>query len=119
MKIVRSFLLPVCAVAVTLLGFWYSRLPEPAAEPSFSQVQREAVSGGYRLITTDELWDLYRSNPETLLLVDTRQEWEYRTGHIEGAVNFPMEPTAWARWRARGALGELMGTDKQKTFVFY
>lgn len=119
MKMMRSFMLPVCAVALTILGFWYSRLPAPVVEPSFNQVQQEAESGGYRLITTDELWSLYQSDFESLLLVDTRQDWEYRTGHLEGAVNFSMEPTWWARWLARGPIKELLGPDKQRTVVFY
>ena len=37
------------------------------------------------------------------MLIDTRQDWEYRTGHIQGAINFPMEPTWWSRWRKADA----------------
>jgi hypothetical protein len=51
--------------------------------------------------------------------VDTRQEWEYRTGHMRGAVNFPLEPTWWGRFKARGALADLLGPDKSKFIVFY
>jgi rhodanese-related sulfurtransferase len=51
--------------------------------------------------------------------VDTRQEWEYRTGHIDGAVNFPMEPTGWARWRNRGPMETFLGPDKERGIVFY
>jgi len=51
--------------------------------------------------------------------VDTRQEWEYRTGHIRGAVNFPMEPTWLSRWRKKNALAQLLGADKNRTIVFY
>jgi 3-mercaptopyruvate sulfurtransferase SseA len=119
MKIMRSFLLPVLAVSLTLVGFWYSRLPAPTVAPSFDQVKQEANQGAYRLITTDELEALYQPNPDGLLLVDTRQEWEYRTGHIKGAINFPMEPTWWARWRAKGPLKKFLGEDKQRTVVFY
>ncbi len=39
------------------------------------------------------LSERYQKDAKSLLLVDTRQEWEYRTGHLKGAVNFPMEPT--------------------------
>jgi rhodanese-related sulfurtransferase len=52
-------------------------------------------------------------------MVDTRQEWEYRTGHIKGALNFPMEPTGWARWRKKGALSKFLGPDKNQLIVFY
>jgi rhodanese-related sulfurtransferase len=51
--------------------------------------------------------------------VDTRQEWEYRTGHIKGAVNFPMEPTWLSRWQKKGDLAALLGTDKGQPIVFY
>ena len=54
-----------------------------------------------------------------MLLVDTRQDWEYRTGHIQGAVNFSMEPTAWARWRSQGPLAKFLGPDRDRTMVFY
>ena len=70
----------------------------------WDDVLAEAKAGGYRLITTEELAERYRQDSKELLLVDTRQEWEYRTGHIKGAVNFPMEPTWWSRWRKAAAL---------------
>jgi rhodanese-related sulfurtransferase len=54
-----------------------------------------------------------------MLLVDTRQEWEYRTGHIKGALNFPMEPTWMSRWRNKGALENFLGPDKERYLVFY
>jgi len=92
--------------------------PAGATEPSREGALAEANRGGYRLITTEELWDNYR-NADDLLLIDTRQSWEYRMGHIEGAVHFPMEPTLWARWRSRSALAELLGENKEKLLVFY
>jgi rhodanese-related sulfurtransferase len=52
-------------------------------------------------------------------LVDTRQEWEFAMGHIKGAANFPMEPTAWSRWWKKGELAETLGPDKNRFIVFY
>jgi rhodanese-related sulfurtransferase len=54
-----------------------------------------------------------------MLLVDTRQEWEYRSGHIKGALNFPIEPTWLSRWRNKGALAKFLGPDKNRFIVFY
>ena len=54
-----------------------------------------------------------------MLLVDTRQEWEYRSGHIRGALNFPLEPTWISRWRNKGALEKFLGPDKNRFIVFY
>ena len=79
----------------------------------------EAQQGGYRIIDTDALWNRYQKDPETMLLVDTRQEWEYRTGHIKGALNFPMEPTWLSRWSNKGALSKFLGSDKERFIVFY
>lgn len=79
----------------------------------------EAKQGDYRIISTDELWARYEKDPAKMLLVDTRQEWEYRTGHIKSALNFPMEPTWMSRWRNKGALGKFLGPDKERFLVFY
>jgi rhodanese-related sulfurtransferase len=53
------------------------------------------------------------------MLIDTRQDWEYRTGHIHGAINFPIEPTWWSRWRKAGDLQHLLGADRERPIVFY
>ena len=76
-------------------------------------------AGGYKIITTEELSERYQKDANSLLLVDTRQEWEYRTGHLKGAVNFPMEPTWWSRWRKASALETFLGPDKDRTIIFY
>ena len=82
-------------------------------------VEQEAINGGYRLVDVDTLSKMYRSNREDILLVDTRQEWEHRAGHIANSVNFPMKPTRWARWQRKGKLKVLLGADKEKSIVFY
>lgn len=84
-----------------------------------AQVEQEADNGGYRLMDVEILSQLYRSNRENILLVDTRQEWEFRAGHIAESVNFPMEPTWWARWRDKNKLKALLGPDEGKSIVFY
>lgn len=87
--------------------------------PTWEDAVQEAKRGDYRLLTTDEVKKLYEDRTPGLLLVDTRQEWEHRTGHIAGSVNFSMEPTAWARWSKRGDLERLLGPDKDRPIVFY
>ena len=89
-----------------------------ATAATMAQVQKEAERGGYQLIATDELRDLIGRIPG-VLLVDTRQDWEYAAGHIEGAVNFPMEPTWLGRLTKRGELEQFLGPDKQRQIVFY
>ena len=115
----KTLFLSILAMLLTLGALWYEHRPLPPHEATWEEVKAEAQHGGYRLITTAELGQRYRQNPQGCLLVDTRQDWEYRSGHITGAVNFPIEPTWWGRWRAQGRLAALLGPDKDRTAVFY
>jgi hypothetical protein len=120
MRIIRSFLLPLVAIAATALLLWVDQKPsDPVPASGMAEVVKGAKSGGYRLVDIDTLWDWYQNRPETTLLVDTRQEWEYRAGTIEGSLHFSMEPTRWAQWTRKGDLAELLGEDKSQTIVFY
>jgi rhodanese-related sulfurtransferase len=119
MKNRSTTLLALTAVILTLGALWYIHRPVIPQETTLAEVQAEAVRGGYRLMHTAELAELYRQQPAKVLLVDTRQDWEYRSGHLTGAVNFPMEPTAWARWRSQGRLAALLGPDPDRLVVFY
>jgi hypothetical protein len=101
-----------------LLGAALS-VPALSAEPSLDDARAEAERGGYRLINTAELWERYSDDGIEMLLVDTRQGWEYRAGHIAGAVSYPMEPTWWSRWKSRRSLRGLLGPDREKLLVFY
>ena len=111
----------IAAVLVLITaGFvWYGKQPVAPKESTWDDVLTEATNGGYQLVTTEELRDHYQNDPESILFVDTRQEWEYRTGHIETAVNFPMEPTWWSRWRRSGDLEDFLGSNKEVMLVFY
>ena len=87
-------------------------------EQSYDAVVAEAKKGGYRLIEIEELWQQYQQAGDDLVLVDTRQDWEYHAGYIKGAVNFSMEPTWLARLTQQGALEQFLGAEKTKTIVF-
>ncbi|MEJ2656658.1 MAG: rhodanese-like domain-containing protein [Desulfobacterales bacterium] len=115
----RKALLAFTAIAITIMALWFTNRSVTPKEATWEDVQNEAKQGGYQIINTEELWKRYSKNPGSLLLVDARQEWEYRTGHIKGAVNFPMEPTWWSRWRKAGDLKTFLGADKDRTIVFY
>ena len=107
------------AVMISVGALWYTNRTVAPKDATWEDVVAEARAGGYRLIRTDELQERYQSKPDAMLLVDTRQEWEYRSGHITGAVNFPMEPTWLSRWRKRGELEQLLGDDRDRFIVFY
>jgi predicted sulfurtransferase len=107
------------AILLTVGALWFTNRAVTPKQATWDDVLAEGKNGGYGIITTEALSELYQKNAGSILLVDTRQEWEYRTGHLKGAVNFPMEPTAWSRWRKASALEAFLGADKNRTVVFY
>ncbi len=112
-------ILALLAIVLTVGGLWYVHRPVIEREPTREEVQAQAKKGGYRLINTADLAALMRQEAQKVLLADTRQPWEYRTGHMKGAVNFPMEPTWWARWRCKKPMAEFLGPDRDRPIVFY
>lgn len=114
-----SSFLALMAVLITIVSVWYTHRPIALKQTTWDDVIAEAKAGDYNIISTGELAERYFIESSDLLLIDTRQEWEYRTGHIEGALNFPMEPTWWARWRKTGELEDFLGPDKDRVLVFY
>ena len=119
MKGTRKTLFALVAVAITMGAIWHTNRVIIPKTATWDDVRAEARQGGYQLITTDELSRQYAAKPESLLLVDTRQEWEYRTGHIKNALSFPIEPTWLSRWRKKSALERFLGPDKNRLIVFY
>jgi hypothetical protein len=119
MNSVRKALLALVAIAITAGVLWSNNRSVTPQEATWADVQAEAQLGGYHLVNTKDLWKRYNKNPDNLFLVDTRQEWEYRTGHIKDAMNFPMEPTWLSRWRKKGELEAFLGADKGRFIVFY
>jgi predicted sulfurtransferase len=115
----KTALIALVAVLLTVGTLWLTSRTAPLKQANWDDVLAEAKAGGYKIITTDELSERYRKDANSLLLVDTRQEWEYRTGHLKGAVIFPIEPTAWSRWRKASALEAFLGPDKNRVVVFY
>jgi hypothetical protein len=115
----KTALLACVAVLLTIGALWFTNRAVTPRQATWDDVLAEAKAGGYKIITTEELSARYRKDAGGLLLVDTRQDWEYRTGHLKGAVIFPMEPTAWSRWRKAQALATFLGPDKNRTVIFY
>lgn len=109
----------VLATVVLLGVLWRRHHHTTTREVGWDEVMIETETGGYRLISTEEMANRYRRNPQSLLLVDTRPEVEYWEGHIRGAVNFPLTPTWWGRWRSRKLLAALLGPDRERFVIFY
>jgi 3-mercaptopyruvate sulfurtransferase SseA len=119
MKVTKTIIAAACAIAVVVGALSFTSRSVTPKEATWADVLAEAKKGEYQILTTDEAWARYTSGVDDLIFVDTRQEWEYRTGHIKGSVNFPMEPTWLSRWQKKGALEAFLGPDKNRFIVFY
>jgi predicted sulfurtransferase len=108
----------LAAVLITIVYVWHAQRPAVLEQVTWDDVIAEAETGGYRIIITEALAKLYDPSGSDPLLIDTRQEWEYRTGHIKGALNFSMDPMVGARQKADD-LAAFLGPDKERTLVFY
>jgi hypothetical protein len=117
--ITRKIVLSILVFFLTIGVLWMQNRRVAPKVATWDDVISEAERGGYRLINTNEVWEIYQDNRQDILLVDTRQAWEYRTGHIKTAKNFPMEPTWFSRWKKKGSLQALLGSDKNRLMVFY
>lgn len=119
MRFWKRAAIPLLVVTLTVTGLWLTNRTVTPKTATMADVKAEAEAGGYRLIDLAGVRDLRAADPSGLGLIDTRQDWEFRSGHISGAVSFPMEPTAWSRWRKKGALEEFLGPDRERKLVFY
>jgi hypothetical protein len=115
----KTTLIAFMAVLLTVGALWTTNRAVTPKQATWDDVLAEGKNGGYGIITTEALSDRYQKDAGSLLLVDTRQDWEYRTGHLKGAVNFPIEPTWWSRWRKASELETFLGPDKNRTIIFY
>ena len=115
----KTTLIAFVAVLLTVGSLWFTNRVVTPKQATWDDVLAEGKAGGYNIITTNELLERYQKDSKGLLLVDARQDWEYRTGHLKGAINFPMEPTWWSRWRKASAIETFLGPDKTRTIIFY
>jgi predicted sulfurtransferase len=119
MNIITKNFMALAVVCLTIGALWFTNRAVTPKTATWEDVVLESKTGGYQLITAKELHEKYIRDPGSLLIVDTRQDWEFRTGHLKDAVNFPMEPTWFSRWRKASALEEFLGPDKNRVIVFY
>ena len=106
----RTTVLALVAVVLTLGALWYVNRPVVVQEATPAQVRAEAARGGYRLIDTPALAKLYRQPPANFLLVDTRQDWEYRSGHLACRGEFSHRSHLVGQVQGPGPPGGLAGT---------
>jgi hypothetical protein len=115
----KTIILSVVLVALVIGSLWFTNRAVTPKEASWADILTEAKNGRYQIIKTQDLWARHQKDPSGISLVDTRQNWEYRTGHIRGAKNFPIEPTWYSRWHKEKSLETFLGPDKNRFIVFY
>jgi len=86
----------------------------------WEQVEDNARKSGYSLINYAELKSLYDSKADFVLL-DARPDYEFRWGHLPGAVNMEFHPGDRSKLdpEKAKALEELLGKDKKRLVVVY
>lgn len=86
----------------------------------WEQAREAADRDGYRLITTAGLKDLY-SRAAPMTVIDTRFSYEFEHSTLPGAIGVPFDLSDRFGLSAekRQALLEAMGTDKERTTVFF
>ena len=119
---IKGFLI-FCILAVfTSPAFsfeWGSK--ELETEKVAIKLTREVVSGGYGIVSTDELKE-WIDDGKKMLIVDTMPlEASYVKQHLPGAVQFefPIEEVAELDADTQMAYRELLGTNKDMLVVVY
>ncbi len=113
--LVLTLLVALCAIG----AFWLTDSAVTPQEATWDQAVRDAKQGKYQLLHTDEIRQLIEEAPHKMLLVDTRDEEDFRAGHIPGAINHPIAQTSWSRWGEQRRLGTVLGQDKSRFVAFY
>lgn len=99
---------------------------EKEKEKGAIKLAREVLSGGYGLVSTEELKQMI-DNKEDFLLIDTMPfEDSYKKNHIPGAEQFLFPIPEMASWdttltdnRSVDDFLSLLGDDRQRKIVFY
>ena len=85
------------------------------------QFANQVKSGGYSIVTTEEL-KVWLDKKDPVLIVDTMPlEDSYKKNHIPTAVQieFPIEEMSQLDDAKKAALEQLLGPDKGRKIVFY
>lgn len=98
--------------------------PPPALSqdrpPWWDQAQKSAKQDGYRIIGDQELWAAL-NQPGRMLLVDVRPDYEFKRGHIPGAVNleFHLGHRSQLTPEMIKAFRALAGSDRDRRIIIY
>ena len=74
----------------------------------YTQLRRTSPNIGYGDVTVEQAYELVKGDRPPVIL-DVRNDWEFEDGHLEGAINIPVDDL-------EGRLGEL---DKEDEILVY
>jgi rhodanese-related sulfurtransferase len=99
---------------------------EVESEKTAVKLSREAMAGGYGLVTTDELKKMIDEGVDVLIFDTMPLEDSFKKGHIPGAKPFEFPIPDMETWDNAKTAGKsssdfelLLGPDKNKTIVIY
>lgn len=129
-KAVNLVLLRIVLVLCLSSGILASACSDEGRDEKRPAVRdNEAIRGGYRIVSTEELegWldkidPRWLSDRESMLVVDTTPYVEsYRRHHIPYAAHFafPMEEMKQLDARTKMEFEKILGPDKDRKIVFY
>lgn len=117
----------VAGIASPAMSFWDNKFEkEVQTEAAAVKLTREVRTGGYDVVTTEELKKWIDSGKEMVVVDSMPYEDSYKKMHVPGAVQFlfPIpEMNTWDPAETAGRSPEdfrkLLGTDKDKLIVIY
>lgn len=90
------------------------------------KLHNDTLAGGYQLIDTQGLKALLDTKEEVLVVDAMPYQDSYKKEHIPSAMQFEFPIASMPEWKVTGTDGKtqenfaaLLGTDKNKTLVFY
>lgn len=84
-------------VVAAALGFIYTAATEKGLFARTTPSTTAASIGVHapQMISSDEVWSLFQT--QSALFVDSRHDFDFRAGHIKGAVNAPLKDFEFAK----------------------
>jgi len=110
----------ICILFALCLGFT-ARAALSANQPVWwADAESLAVRDGYRLISSRALRALYQHSAD-FLVVDVRPDYEYKAGHLPGAVQIEFDPGDKYRLedRKKARFEKVLGPEKNRLIIIY
>lgn len=117
----------VLASSINAFAFGTSKFEkEVEIEASGIKLTREVITGGYDIMSTQELSELMKSGKDIVIVDTMPYEASYKKAHIPGAKQFLFPIPEMVEWNNAETDGKskedflaLLGSDKKRTIIFY